>query len=150
MKQARQGTRNRLASALMVFGLATGSVLLAGACSFILDTSITQCQSDRDCQPFAGAVCDVTHHVCVPSHDASVSDASLSDAIASEASIAIADADLVTDAAESCTGPSGCFSCTPSNESQILSHCTDTVCVPFDNKRLTLLGDDGGLRPLPQ
>jgi hypothetical protein len=136
MKQARHATRERLALALVVFGL----VLLAGSCSFMLDTSTTQCQSDQDCQRFAGAVCDPSKRVCVASRDASISDAST----------AIADVNSTADTAESCTGPGGCFSCTPSNETQILSHCTDTVCVPFDNKRLTLLGDDGGLRPLPQ
>jgi len=141
MKQARHATRERLALALVVFGLA----LLTGACSFMLDTSTTQCQSDQDCQRFAGAVCDPIKSVCVASRDASVSDVGVSDA-----STAIADVNSTADTAETCTGPSGCFSCTPNNESQILSHCTDTVCVPFDNKRLTLLGDDGGLRPLPQ
>jgi hypothetical protein len=136
MKQPQHATRERLALALVVVDL----MLLTGACSFMLDTSTTQCQSDQDCQRFAGAVCNVTNRVCVAPRDAGVSDASTS----------IADADLAADAVEICTGPGGCFSCTPSNESQILSHCTDTVCVPFDNKRLTLLGDDGGLRPLPQ
>jgi hypothetical protein len=141
MKQARHATQERLALALVVFGV----VLLAGSCSFMLDTSTTQCQSDKDCQRFAGAVCDPGKKVCVASRDAGVSDASVSDA-----STAIADVNSMVDTAEICTGPGGCFSCTPSNETQILSHCTDTVCVPFDNKRLTLLGDDGGLRPLPQ
>ena len=131
MKQERHATCERLA----LFGLAAASLLLAGACSFMLDTSTTQCQSDQDCQRFAGAVCDVIDRVCVASRDASTSSS---------------DVDPTTDAAESCNGPSGCFSCTPSNETQILSHCTDTVCVPFDNKRLTLMGDDGALRPLPQ
>lgn len=141
MKQARHATQERLALALVVLGL----VLLTGACSFMLDTSTSQCQSDQDCHRFAGAVCDPSKNVCVASHDASVSNASVSDT-----STAIADVNTMADTAEICTGPGGCFSCTPSNESQILSHCTDTVCVPFDNKRLTLLGDDGGLRPLPQ
>lgn len=131
MKQERHPTHERLA----LFGLAAAGLLLAGACSFMLDTSTTQCQSDQDCQRFAGAICDVIHRVCLAPSDASTSTANV---------------DLAADAAESCTGPNGCFSCTPNDESQILSHCTDSTCVPFDNNRLTLLGDDGGLRPLPQ
>ena len=107
----------------------------------MLDTSITQCQRDQDCQRFAGTACDVTHHVCVATRDASA---------CIDASASIADADSTPDAVESCTGPGGCFSCTPSYEFQFLSHCTDSICVPFDNKRLTLLGDNGALRPLPQ
>jgi hypothetical protein len=109
--------------------------LFAGACSFTLDTGITQCKSDKECQRFAGAVCDVNQNVCVVSRDAG---------------IAMIDVGTTADAVASCTGPSGCFACTPSDESQILSHCTDSICTPFDNKRLTLWGDDGGLRPLPQ
>jgi len=134
MKQARNVTRYRLVLAL--FGLATGSVLLAGSCSFTLDTNTTQCHSDKDCQRFTGTICDVGQRVCVASRDAGTS---------------TPDAVLSADAAESCSGPSGCFACTPSNESEILSHCTDSTCVPFDNNnRLTLMGSDGGLRPLPQ
>jgi len=133
MKQARNATSVRLA--LVLFSLAAGSGVLAGACSLTLDTNITQCQSDQDCQRFAGTTCNTKSHVCVALRDASIS---------------APDGDSTTDAAESCSGPGGCFSCTPSNESQILSHCTDTVCVPFDNNRLALQGDDGGLRPLPQ
>ena len=131
MKQERHATCERLA----LFGLAAASLLLAGACSFMLDTSTTQCQSDQDCQRFAGTICDVVHRVCLAPNDASTSTANV---------------DRAADAAETCTGPNGCFSCTPNDESQILSHCTDSTCVPFDNNRLTLLGDDGGLRPLPQ
>ena len=133
MKQPRRGTRVRLA--LTVFGLAAGSALLAGACSYTLDTNISQCKIDKECQRFAGAVCDVNQHVCVASHDAGM---------------VTPDAGSSADTAASCSGPSGCFACTPSDESQILSHCTDSTCVPFDNNRLTLVGGDGGLRPLPQ
>jgi hypothetical protein len=133
MKQLRRATRERVV--LIPFGLAAISMLLAGACSFTLDSSITQCKTDQECQHFAGAICDLNQHVCVASHDASTS---------------TPDAGPTADAVPSCSGPSGCFACTPSDESQILSHCTDSICVPFDNKRLTLWDDDGGLRPLPQ
>ena len=133
MKQAQNATRERLALAL--FSVAASSVLLTGACSLTLDTSTTQCQSDQDCRRFTGSVCEVTSRVCVAPRDAGTS---------------VPDVGSTADAAEGCSGPSGCFSCAPSNEAQILSHCTDSICVPFDNNRLTLLGDEGALRPLPQ
>lgn len=99
----------------------------------MLDTSVTQCNSDSDCQAFAGTVCDMINRVCVGRRDAGTDDAGLGTS---------------SDAAQVCSGLGGCFSCTPSNEAEILSHCTDTTCVPFDNKRLTLMADDGSLRPL--
>jgi hypothetical protein len=131
MKRARHATPEK--TTLALFRLAAASVLLAASCSFMLDLGTTQCQSDQDCQRFPRAVCDVPNRVCVAPRDAG-----------------IADVNSTGDAEDTCTGSSGCFSCTPSNEAQILSHCTDTVCMPFDNKRLTLMGGDGGLRPLPQ
>jgi hypothetical protein len=120
--------------ALGMARLAAGCALLAGACSWTLDTSITQCARDKDCQAFAGTVCDVRNSVCVKLHDAGAS---------------VAEVGVPVDTAPACTGPAGCFSCTPSDESEILSRCTDSLCVPFDNKRLTLMADDGALRPLP-
>jgi hypothetical protein len=133
MKQRRLALRQGLALAL--FSLAAGSVPLAGSCTFTLDTSTTQCHSDKDCQRFARSICDASQRVCVASRDAGTS---------------APDAGSTADTVENCSGPSGCFACTPSDEFQILSHCTDSTCVPFDNNRLTLMGGDGGLRPLPQ
>ena len=133
MEKGRYGIRQGLVLAL--FGLAAGSVPLAGSCTLTLDTSTTQCQGDKDCQRFAGATCDVSQRVCVARRDAGAS---------------TPDAGTTADATQSCTGPGRCFACTPSNESEILSHCTDSTCVPFDNNRLTLVGTDDGLRPLPQ
>jgi hypothetical protein len=133
MNKGRHAIRQGLA--LAAFGLAVGGGLVAGSCSFTLDTSTTQCHSNNDCQRFAGAICDVTQRVCVASHDAGTT---------------TPDAGATADAVESCTGPGGCFTCTPVDESQILAHCTDSTCVPFNNSRLTFMGDDGGLRPLPQ
>jgi hypothetical protein len=133
MKQARNATRERLALAL--FSVAAGSVLLTGACSLTLDTSTTQCQSDQDCRRFTGSVCNVTNRVCVAPRDAGTS---------------VPDVGSTADAVASCIGPNGCFACTPNNESEILSHCTDSTCVPFDNNRLMLMGSDSALRPLPR
>ena len=42
-----------------------------------------------------------------------------------------------------------CFSCPPTAHSEFLNACTDASCVPFDTKRLTKLGPDGKLPPLP-
>ena len=140
MKKGRYTLRQGLALGLFV--VAAGGVLLAGSCTFTLDTSTAQCHSDKDCQRFPGAVCDLGQRVCVASRDAGTS--------APDAGSSTPEAGLTADAVESCTGPSGCFTCTPTDESQILSHCTDSTCVPFDNNRLTLVGSDGGLRPLPQ
>lgn len=133
MKQPRNATQERLALAL--FSLAAGGALLASACTFMLDTSTTQCRSDQECQRFAGSICDMGQRVCVAARDASTS---------------VPDVGSTADAVASCTSPNGCFACTPSNESEILSHCTDSTCVPFDNNRLMLRGSDGALRPLPQ
>jgi len=66
-----------------------------------------------------------------PAVDASVSDASVADAV------------LV------CQIPGGCFRCTPSTNSEFLTACTDSTCIPFDNGRLTNLNSDGTLKPLP-
>jgi hypothetical protein len=136
MKQSIRAKQKGLGGLpLGIATLAAGCALLAGACSLLLDTSVTQCTRDKDCQSFAGTVCDVQDSVCVKPRDAGTN---------------FAEAGAPVDAAaDTCVGPAGCFSCAPSNESEIISHCTDTICVPFDNKRLTLMADDGSLRPLP-
>lgn len=43
----------------------------------------------------------------------------------------------------------GCYSCAPKDISTLENACTGAVCTPFDNKRLTLLGEDGKLPGLP-
>ena len=134
MQQTQHAATKRFGLALRVGMVVAIIVLLPAACSLMLDTNTIQCQRDQDCQRFAGTLCDLPHHVCVPSRDAGAS---------------ISGVDAATDAVESCIGPGGCFLCIASSESQILSHCTDSTCVPFDNNRLTLLGDNGALRPLP-
>jgi hypothetical protein len=131
----RRRTRRDFSSVVVtMLCLLAGSVFLNGACSLMLDTDVTQCRSDQDCGRFAGSLCDVVHRVCVGRRDAGVD---------------VAVPAVEAGGADVCVGASGCFSCAPTNESEILSQCTNTVCVPFDNKRLTLLGADGGLRPLP-
>jgi hypothetical protein len=134
MKQRQPASPEARSVALLLLGLLAGSATCVQACSFMLDTSVTQCQSDQDCARFGSTVCDVVHRVCVASRDAGAD---------------VGVPGVQQDGAAACVGPSGCFSCTPSNEAEILSECTDSVCVPFDNNRLTLFGPDGGLRPLP-
>jgi hypothetical protein len=43
----------------------------------------------------------------------------------------------------------GCYSCAPTDSATLENACTSSSCVPFDRKRLTLLGADGKLPPLP-
>lgn len=121
----------------LFFAWAWTLLMAASACSLMVDTSITQCRSDQDCTRF-GAVCDRAQRVCVSASPTApeTPDAGLSDATGALP-------------APSCTGPGGCFACTPTTEEQIASLCTDSTCVPFDNARVTLLTADGHLRPLP-
>jgi hypothetical protein len=110
--------------------------MAAGACSLMVDTNTTQCRSDSDCARF-GAVCNQEQRVCVNANGPGSADGGR------------ADPPSDTMAAPTCTGPGGCYACTPTSEEQIVSQCTDSTCVPFDNARVTLLAPDGHLRPLP-
>lgn len=122
----------------LFFALIWTLFMAAGACSLVVDTSITQCRSDRDCTRF-GAVCNLEQRVC---QNASTSP---------EQRLDSGTPDVVTDTAAEpiCQGPNGCYACPPTTETEIVSQCTDSLCVPFDNSRVTLLGADGRLRPLP-
>jgi len=112
-------------------------LMAAGACSLVVDTSTTQCRSDQDCVRF-GAVCDREERVCV----------SASPAIMESPDAGIEDTQS-DQAGSSCLGPGGCYACPPTNDEQLASLCTDSICIPFDNARVTLLTPDGRLRPLP-
>jgi hypothetical protein len=46
-----------------------------------------------------------------------------------------------------CQGPSGCYKCAASTDSQYLNHCTNSQCEPFDNKARLLGYDKDGKRP---
>lgn len=50
-----------------------------------------------------------------------------------------------------CRGPSGCWSCEPTELAHFLDGCTDSSCEPFPvtTARLPLLRADGSLPPLP-
>ena len=80
------------------------------------------------------AVCDLHGQVCVASSDGPP---------------AAYDAASVPDVIESCQAASGCFQCTATTDQEIRSACTDSLCIPFDNARLTNLNLDGTLKPLP-
>ncbi len=108
--------------------------LLQQACSALLDSNASQCQHDSDCAKFGQARCEVGKHVCVPVPSLEL------------------DADIdgsSPDAVLSCRGPDGCFQCAATTEEEILDSCTDSKCVPFDNRRLSNLNHDGTLKPLP-
>ena len=54
------------------------------------------------------------------------------------------------DAGGTCLGASGCWSCPPTNEQELLDGCTDVGCLPFNNvTRLPRLSAGGELPPLP-
>jgi hypothetical protein len=111
-------------------GLPLAALSLLQACSVLLNSDTTQCQSDPDCEHFSQTVCDLKSHVCVASPTLPVDSGA-------------------PDVTVSCLAPSGCFQCTPTTDQEFLSGCTDSTCIPFDNKRLTNLSPDGTLKPLP-
>ncbi len=121
----------------LLFALAWTLLMAASACSLMVDTSTAQCRSNQDCVRF-GAACNLEQRVCVSASPGGME--------SPDAGRLDAPGDL---AGPSCTGPGGCFACTPVTEEQIASQCTDSTCVPFDNGRVTLLAPDGHLRPLP-
>jgi hypothetical protein len=58
--------------------------------------------------------------------------------------------DTTTTGGPECFGEDDCWNCAPTNTNQLLNHCTDAECSPFDNvARLPLLNRDGTLPPLP-
>lgn len=58
--------------------------------------------------------------------------------------------DTTTTGGPECLGENECWNCAPTSSNQLLNHCTDAECAPFDNvERLPLLHRDGTLPPLP-
>lgn len=105
-------------------------LLFLQGCSVLIDANADQCKSDADCAGFANAMCNLGQHVCVPRPPAAESDAG-------------------SDGVPSCQGKTGCYQCTPATDFELLTGCTDSTCIPFDNTRLTNLNTDGTLKPLP-
>jgi hypothetical protein len=131
-----------------------GLLLLAAlvefsACTFLVDSKISQCHSNADCARFGNSVCDPDQLLCVAAPVASKPDAA--SAAGPDAGGPLG-AQSTVDAAPavSCQGDNGCYSCAPKTDVDFFNACTDGHCVPFDNRaRLTNLAADGSLRPLP-
>lgn len=138
----RFGVRAAFSAALAV---------LAISCSLLVEHKKQQCTDDSDCAGFSGAKCDVNAGVCV-AKTTSTSIASSSSGMGGASSSSMSSSSA-TGAGGSCDvmggiKGGGCFNCTPTNDSELLNHCTDG-CIPFDKKRLTKLPADGKLPPLP-
>jgi hypothetical protein len=124
-----------------------------GSCSLMIETDTTQCREDRDCERFANTVCDQNGNVCVkralamPSPDAAVSpDAASPLHPGLDAGPDQAAPDLAPEDAGGQDAPA----CLEESDAGLPSACGAATCVPFDNQsRLTIVGPDGGLRPLP-
>jgi hypothetical protein len=99
----------------------TVSLTVAPACSLLVETRDRQCERDADCARFGAARCDLSGHVCVPTH-------------------ATGDG--------GCEGDGACYRCAPTTNAELQNACSDATCRPFDRRRLTRLVD-GGLPPLP-
>jgi hypothetical protein len=121
---------------LVVFALQASGLFWLHGCSVLLNSEATQCERDADCARFGFALCDVGKHVCVASPVHSGLDGGSVDAASADVTV-------------SCQAPSGCFQCTASSDLELITACSDSTCVPFDNKRLTNLNPDGTLKPLP-
>jgi len=115
---------------IRTLGFLLALLFVPTACSFLVDKKTAQCQSNADCARFAQTVCDAREQVCA----AAAVDAGTSN---------------LTDVGDPCQGPSGCYACKPVNEDQVLASCTDSTCIPFENRRLTNLNPDGTLKALP-
>ena len=120
---------------LTLLALLLGLVKLC-ACTVLLDTQIVQCQTDADCARFGESMCDLDTQLCVPRPVPmkTTGDGGMASA---------------GDAGASCTGKNGCFACAPKSDPEFMNGCTDSRCVPFDNRRLRNLTPDGMLKPLP-
>lgn len=119
--------------------LLAASWAIGGAvgCSFVIESQDRQCESDKDCNGFADAMCDVAGGVCVPR------------ATASTSSTGAGGGGAGGGGAE-CIGPDGCFSCPPSAQAEFLNACTDSACIPYDNGPLAdLLLEGGTVPPVP-
>ncbi len=106
--------------------IVVGSIAALGAgpaCSLVVESRSTQCQTDDDCSGFENARCDVAGGVCLARE---------------------------TSGTAGCIGAEGCFSCEPTVQVEFLTACTDAECIPFDNAQLEgLLLEDGSLPPVP-
>jgi hypothetical protein len=133
--------------------LALGAIGNLSGCSLSLDTNGAQCARNQDCARFQGAVCDAVTLLCVPGVAPTPTPTPTN---AGDPTIdAGTDGDpaggsLVAGSSRGCRVAAGCAPCAPSPSLELLNGCSDVICVAFDNHmRLSNLGPDGGLAPLP-
>jgi hypothetical protein len=134
-------------------GLALAALGNLGGCSLSLDTSGAQCARNQDCARFQGAVCDQATHLCIPGIAPTL--ANVGDPGGTALGAASPDGGAGTEGSASgsgrgCRVAAGCAPCAPPPSLELLNGCSDVICVAFDNHlRLSNLGPDGGLTPLP-
>lgn len=149
---------------VLVLVLALGAIGNLSGCSLSLDTNGAQCARNQDCARFQGAVCDAVTHLCVPgvaskptptlanAGDPTV-DAGTDGDPARGSDVAAGGAGpegTASGSSRGCRVAAGCAPCAPPPSLELLNGCSDVICVAFDNHvRLSNLGPDGGLTPLP-
>lgn len=118
-------------------------------CTLAVDTRITQCQGDRDCVKFAGAVCDLAARICRPA-TIDVAGMGSNSGGRGGASAVVGGSGGVDGGGSGCQAPGGCVPCASTVVPDLTNKCTDATCVPFDNGlRLSNLDGNGALKPLP-
>lgn len=80
---------------------------------------------------------------------APLADATLSDALFSADATTASDAPNCDADPLTFTSPTQCYACAPTTSPQFANACTNSMCVPFDDTRLTNLLSDGALPPVP-
>jgi hypothetical protein len=116
----------------------------------MVDVDTMQCREDQDCWRFGNAGCDRQEHVCVMLAVMAPPDAGRGvDAAVSEGGRDSTPPGA--DARASGTGDADdAPACADDSDAGPAGACAGATCVPFDNRtRLTIVGPDGGLRPLP-
>ena len=137
----------------MKVALATWLTAVAGAgCSLSLDVSAVQCRRNQDCARFAGAVCDTSTQICKPGPGQNPGSGGAGAGWDAGASGGSADGETSGIPGDhTCRAGDDCVACGPADlEDSLQNRCADVTCAPFDNRtRLTNLGVDGALMPLP-
>jgi Cys-rich repeat protein len=138
--------RSKPRSSALLWLAAVLAISATYSCSLLIETRGEQCQENADCK--SGFRCDTAAHVCVAATGTGGSggmSASSSSSTSSSSTSSGTTCDVDGGVAKG-----GCWDCAPTDESQILNHCTDSQCFPFDNAaRVAALKDGGKLPPLP-
>jgi hypothetical protein len=144
LSHARGAPRRRGLAAAALLGLALSTM---AACSLLVEKRDQQCSADADCAQFAGAVCDTAEHVCKIKGGTGGGGGSTTSTTTSSTGTTTTTG-TGGSGGGSCDGGS-CYACEPATTEEFLNHCTTAPCKAFDRKRLTKLGADGKLPPLP-